>query len=99
MPSTMMSILANSLLALAPAPDTAALLVNADGNRDLVQSHALWCTRSAPGPETHAPPQGVSGQNVLGSMTSRTQDEDCRFVESAADAFPWFPPPGCPFKI
>jgi hypothetical protein len=30
MPSTMMSILANSLLALAPAPDTAALLVNAD---------------------------------------------------------------------
>jgi hypothetical protein len=70
-----------------------------EGTRDLVQSHALWCTRSAPGPETHAPPQGVSGQNVLGSMTSRAQDEDCRFVESAADAFPWFPPPGCPFKM
>ncbi|KAJ7077515.1 hypothetical protein B0H15DRAFT_955018 [Mycena belliarum] len=102
-----MSILAPVVFLLAPAPEPAALPANADeqdilaqstrsrakneGFRVLIPSDA---PRPAPRPETHAPPPGVSGHNVLGSTAGGAQDRDCRSVDPSCLSCP----PGYPLK-
>ncbi|KAJ7938648.1 hypothetical protein B0H13DRAFT_1851592 [Mycena leptocephala] len=81
LPPPTMSILAVSLLAPAPAPETATLPVNADAeaipacstrsraqNWGNIQFHARLCARPAPALETHASPQdtGESSASRLG---------------------------------
>ncbi|KAJ7669884.1 hypothetical protein DFH06DRAFT_1372247 [Mycena polygramma] len=97
-----MSILANLLLALAPAPDRLALPMNADAQDILafsprsraqternILSHASRSAHPAPAIEPHASPPDVSGQNVLGSTNSRAQAWDpCLRDSSPVDVRP-----------